>query len=76
MSSLSEGLNDRLLSPNESGFDPAPLVPLLRLLAKGEPVPVTSSPGRPGAASRPPGLRWPRRRRPSTTRRTALSAMA
>lgn len=41
MSSLSEGLNDCLLSPNESGFDPALLVPLLRLLAKGEPVPVT-----------------------------------
>lgn len=41
MTALSQDLNDRLLSPNESGLDPALLVPLLRLLADGEPVAVT-----------------------------------
>lgn len=41
MTSLSDDLNTRLVSPNESGLDPALLVPLLRLLAAGEPVAVT-----------------------------------
>ena len=41
MTSLSHDLNDRLVSPNESGLDPALLVPLVRLLAAGEPVAVT-----------------------------------
>ncbi|GAB3662973.1 organomercurial lyase MerB [Nocardioides korecus] len=41
MTSLSDDLNNRLVSPNESGLDPALLVPLLRLLAAGEPVAVT-----------------------------------
>ena len=41
MTSLSQDLNDRLVSPNESGLDPALLVPLLRLLLDGEPVRVT-----------------------------------
>jgi alkylmercury lyase len=41
MTALSQGLNERLVSPNESGLDPALLVPLLRLLAAGEPVAVT-----------------------------------
>ncbi len=41
MTSLSHDLNNRLVSPNESGLDPAVLVPLLRLLAAGEPVAVT-----------------------------------
>ena len=41
MTSLSQDLTDRLISPNESGLDAALLVPLLRLLAAGEPVGVT-----------------------------------
>lgn len=41
MTSLSQDLNDRLVSPNETGLDPALLVPLLRLLAAGDPVAVT-----------------------------------
>jgi alkylmercury lyase len=41
MTSLSDDLNNRLVSPNESGLDPAVLVPLLRLLAAGEPVAAT-----------------------------------
>ena len=41
MTALSQDLNDRLVSPNESGLDPALLVPLLRLLADGEPVAIS-----------------------------------
>lgn len=41
MTALTLSLNNRLVSPNESGLDPALLVPLLRLLAAGEPVTVT-----------------------------------
>lgn len=41
MTSLSQDLTDRLISPKESGLDAALLVPLLRLLAAGEPVGVT-----------------------------------
>lgn len=41
MTPLSHDLNNRLVHPNESGLDPALLVPLLRLLAAGEPVAVT-----------------------------------
>lgn len=41
MPSLGQDLNERLVSPNETGLDPALLVPLLRLLAAGEPVTVT-----------------------------------
>lgn len=40
MASLSQDLNDRLVSPNQSGLDLTLLVPLLRLLAAGEPVAV------------------------------------
>ena len=38
MTALSDDLNNRMVSPQESGLDPALLVPLLRLLAAGEPV--------------------------------------
>lgn len=41
MTSLSQGLHERLVAPNESGLDPALLVPLLRLLVAGEPVAMT-----------------------------------
>lgn len=41
MTSLSQGLHERLVAPNESGLEPALLVPLLRLLVAGEPVPMT-----------------------------------
>jgi len=38
MTSASQHLGHRLVSPNETGLDPVLLVPLLRLLAAGEPV--------------------------------------
>lgn len=41
MTSISKDLNERLVSPKETGLDPALLVPLLRLLAAGEPVAIS-----------------------------------
>ena len=38
MTSAHHDLGDRLISPNTTGMDPALWVPLLRLLATGEPV--------------------------------------
>lgn len=38
MTSVSDDLGDRLISPNTTGIDPALWVPLVRLLAAGEPV--------------------------------------
>ncbi|MEU4360358.1 organomercurial lyase MerB [Promicromonospora sp. NPDC023987] len=38
MTTVSQDLGNRLVSPKESGLDPALFVPLLRLLAEGEPV--------------------------------------
>lgn len=40
MSDLSTQLSDRLVGTEESGLDPGLLIPLLRLLVEGDPVPV------------------------------------
>lgn len=42
MTDYTTDLIDRLATPDQTGLDPALLIPLLRLLASGKPVEVTT----------------------------------